>query len=263
MIIPTFDKLTPQLIALTQKTGAAIMSFYKSDIKVEVKPDQTPLTIADQTAHTLIVEGLSKLTPDIPIVSEESNTVDFSQRCKWDEYWLIDPLDGTQDFLEQTGEFCICIAYIKQNQPIFGIIYAPQTRTHYYTTDRGAAYKLKNSQAKRITTNPQHAPLRVVIGHHSLRNEQLKSHLKQRQKYEIFQLGSALKFCLIAEGKYDYYPRFGPCSEWDTAAGVCILRKAGGKVVDENGKTLRYNCHTGLTSSVFFASGLPNHYPKP
>ena len=250
-----FDALISPLIKLTTEVGEVIMSFYKSDMRVELKSDQTPLTIVDQTAHQLIVSRLEKLTPSTPILSEESDNISFDARSKWNEYWLIDPLDGTRDFLEHTGEFCICIAYIKDHKPIFGMIYAPLTNTHYYTLN-GQTLKREDGIETALQTRAPSNPIKVVIGHHSLHNKQLINHLKQ-DNYEISRLGSALKFCQIAQGRYDYYPRFGPCSEWDTAAGVCILQNAGGSVVDKNGKALKYNTKDDLLSPVFFASGKP------
>ncbi|MBT3195129.1 MAG: 3'(2'),5'-bisphosphate nucleotidase CysQ [Candidatus Ruthia sp.] len=251
-----FDSLITPLTTLTTEVGEVIMSFYKSDMSVEVKSDQTPLTVVDQTAHQLIVKGLQSLTPGTPILSEESDEISFDERSTWSEYWLIDPLDGTRDFLEHTGEFCICIAYIKDNTPIFGMIYAPLDKTHYYTLN-GQTFKRQDGIDTTLKTNMPSSPLQVVIGHHSFHNEQLTSHLNQQADYEISRLGSALKFCQIAQGRYDYYPRFGPCSEWDTAAGVCILQNAGGSVVDENGQALKYNTKDDLLSPVFFASGKP------
>jgi len=250
----TFDKILPQLITLTSDVGVQILSHYKNTLKVEKKPDETPLTIADKDAHQSLVSALSKLTPNTPILSEESDVVAFEERSKWQEYWLIDPLDGTRDFIEQTGEFCICIAYIKNHDAIFGLIYAPFTHTHYYGFEN-ATYKRHNNHQKRLQTRPAEQPLRVLTGHHSAHNLALQAHLQQLGEYRLRHLGSALKFCEIAQGNYDYYPRFGPCSEWDTAAGGCILQNAGGCVVDENGKPLKYNTKDDLLSPIFFASG--------
>ncbi len=252
-----FDLLTPKLIQLTSEVGEVIMSFYKSDINVETKGDETPLTIVDQQAHQLISSGLELLTPDIPILSEESEDLSYETRSKWDDYWLIDPLDGTRDFIEQTGEFCICIAYIRNNRPIFGFVYAPLSKTHYYTDDQLRTFKLHQGKTTLLKTPLQNLPLEVVIGRHSFNNKKLQSHLKKIGDANINHLGSALKFCKIAEGLYDYYPRFGPCSEWDTAAGSFILQCAGGSVVDESGNALSYNTKQDLLSPVFFASSKP------
>lgn len=250
-----FDTLTPRLITLTANIGEVIMSHYKANLTIETKVDKTPFTIVDDQSNQLLITALKQLTPNTPILSEESDTIDFTTRSGWDEYWLIDPLDGTRDFIEQTGEFCICIAYIKNNYPIFGLIYAPLSKTHYYTDDQKQAFKLHQGQTITLQTTAKKSPLEVVIGHHSSGNKELQSHLKKFRKSHINRLGSALKFCKIAEGEYDYYPRFGPCSEWDTAAGVCILEAAGGRVVGEDAKPLRYNTKDSLLSPTFFASG--------
>ncbi len=251
-----FDKILSQLIELTAKVGDKILSHYKNDFKIELKADKTPLTIADKEAHQSIVKVLSQLTPNTPILSEESDVVAFEQRSKWQEYWLIDPLDGTRDFIEQTGEFCICIAYIKNHQVIFGLVYAPLERTHYYGFDN-KAYQLHNNLKTRLKVCVETQPLRVVTGHYSAHSTHLKMHLQQLGEHQLSYLGSALKFCKIAQGEYDYYPKFSPCSEWDTAAGACILQNAGGSVVDINGESLRYNTKNDLLSPVFFASGKP------
>ena len=250
-----FNALTPHLITLTTQVGEMIMSYYKTSVTIETKSDQTPLTVVDQKAHQLLSTALSQLTPSIPIISEESELVDFSERSSWNEYWLMDPLDGTRDFIEQTGEFCICIAYIKNNRPIFGFIYAPLSKTHYFTNDQSSAFKLQNNTTTKLQVSPKKSPLEVVIGHHSSHNQKLHNHLDRFEQYRISHLGSALKFCKIAEGEYDYYPRFGPCSEWDTAAGVCILEAAGGQVLGEDAQPLRYNTQDSLKSPIFFASG--------
>ncbi len=252
-----FDLLTPKLIQLTTEVGETIMSFYNSDINVEMKDDETPLTIADETAHKLIEKGLTEITPNTPILSEESDAISFHERSKWSEYWLVDPLDGTRDFLNRTGEFCVCIAYIRNNAPIFGMVYAPINKTHYYTTENNSTFKLHNNITKQLYVQSPHQPLEVVIGRNSAHNKNLQKHLRQHGSYKVSKLGSALKFCSIADGTYDYYPRFGPCSEWDTAAGVCILQGAGGSVVDEDGKPLRYNTKDDLISPIFFASSKP------
>jgi 3'(2'), 5'-bisphosphate nucleotidase len=123
-----FDTLTPHLISLSKEVGKMIMSHYKSNLNVVTKADKTPLTLVDQKAHRMITQALAILTPGVPILSEESESIDFTTRSSWNEYWLIDPLDGTRDFINQTGEFCICIAYIKHNRPIYGLIYSPTVK---------------------------------------------------------------------------------------------------------------------------------------
>ncbi len=250
-----FDTLTPHLISLSEEVGKMIMSYYKSNLNVETKADKTPLTLVDQKAHQMITQALAILTPGVPILSEESETIDFTTRSSWNEYWLIDPLDGTRDFINQTGEFCICIAYIKNNRPIYGLIYAPYSQTHYFTNDQQKSFKYQDNKATLLQCASPKQPLEIVIGNHSHNNQQLQSYLHDFGDTKISHLGSALKFCKIAEGIFDHYPRFGPCSEWDTAAGGCILEAAGGRVVGEDKKPLRYNTQHSLISPIFFASG--------
>jgi 3'(2'), 5'-bisphosphate nucleotidase len=252
-----FDAIIPELITLTRVVGKNIMSYYKGEVSFDIKDDNTPLTIVDKKSHDLIVDGLNKITPGLEILSEESEGITFEERSTWQEYWLIDPLDGTRDFLEETGEFCICIAYIKNNKPIFGMIYSPVSSTHYYTNDSGKTIKECNNNRQLLEVKKPSTPIRVVVGQHSANNMRLLSYLNKNNIENVNKLGSALKFCAIAEGLYDYYPRFGPCSEWDTAAGVCILECAGGRVVDINNESLLYNTKEDLTSPVFFASGKP------
>jgi len=250
-----FDKLIPRLISSTQEIGKMIMLHYKTNLDVKTKIDETPITIVDQKAHQLITKTLLEITPKTPILSEESERIDYSARSNWEEYWLIDPLDGTRDFIEETGEFCICIAYIKDHRPIFGFIFAPLSQTYYFTNDQFQAVKVQNNKTTVLESRIKQHPLEVVIGHHSSNNQHLQSHLKTLGDVRINRLGSALKFCKIAEGVFDYYPRFGPCSEWDTAAGECILEAAGGHVVGVDNKPLQYNTKESLNSPIFFASG--------
>ncbi len=231
-----------------------ILSLYQQPIAVQLKPDNTPLTTADALAHRLIEQSLRKLTPQVPVLSEESAHIEPEERLSWTDYWLVDPLDGTREFINQTGEFCICIAYIHNHEAIFGLVFDPIHQTHYFTTQDGAV-KLHNGIQTPLHSHKTPRTLRVVIGHQSETHPQLRQHLQQQGAHQLHYLGSALKFCGIAEGIYDYYPHFGRCSEWDSAAGGCILTYAGGQVVDGAGKPLRYNTNNSLISPTFFASG--------
>ncbi len=244
-----------QIIKLSTIAGAKIINYYQKNIDYQTKDDGTYITKADTSSHNIIVTGLAEIMPSIPILSEESKNTPYSIRKKWNEYWLIDPLDGTKDFINGTDEFCINISYIKDNRPIFGLIYAPVTKTHFYGIKNKGAFLYKNQTTTKITASKKHSPLRIVIGNYSYNNKYLQQHLKKLGKYNIQTVGSALKFVYIANGKYDYYPKFSPCSEWDTAAGVCILEEAGGKVVDINGKILYYNKSDNLLSTNFISSG--------
>ncbi|MGE4595113.1 MAG: 3'(2'),5'-bisphosphate nucleotidase CysQ [Gammaproteobacteria bacterium] len=253
MIKPMFVALLPELIELTSQVGERIMAFHRGKLAITVKSDNTPLTIADETAHRLISAKLEQLTPDTPILSEESQEIPFAIRKDWNEYWLIDPLDGTRDFLDGNYDFCINIAYVKNNYPIFGLIYAPYRKAHYYRIPGETSVKLLDNVCYQLKTSQPKRWQHVVIGHYSSKNKHLQKHLNEKTDFELFLLGSALKFCTIAEGKHHYYPKFGPCSEWDTAAGVCILEGAGGSVIDLDGKPLRYNTKEDNVSPAFLA----------
>ena len=254
MIKPMFAALLPELIELTSEVGERIMVLHSEKLDITVKSDNTPMTIADETAHKLISAKLEQLTPDIPVLSEESHEIPFAIRKDWNEYWLIDPLDGTRDFLDGNYDFCINIAYVKNNYPVFGLIYAPFSKTHYYRIPGETSIKLLDNVCYQLKTSQPGRWQHVVIGHYSSTNKHLQKHLSNKTNFELFLLGSALKFCTIAEGKYHYYPKFGPCSEWDTAAGVCILEGAGGSVKGLDGKPLSYNTKEDSVSPAFLAS---------
>jgi 3'(2'), 5'-bisphosphate nucleotidase len=249
-----FSALLPKLISLTSVTGETIMSLQKKSSDFIVKSDSTPLTQADNASHNLIADALEKITPDIPILSEESKETSFSVREKWQKYWLIDPLDGTRNFIEGSKEFCINIAFIENNYPVFGLIYSPSMKAHYYRLPQQESIKLIDNVAHKICTKKPKRWEKIVFGKYSQNNKQLQQHLRSKTNFETFRLGSALKFCFIAEGIYHYYPKFGKCSEWDTAAGVCILEGAGGKILDLQGQPLKYNTKEDTTSSKFIAS---------
>ncbi len=249
-----FSALLPKLISLTSVTGETIMSLQKKSSDFIVKSDSTPLTQADNASHNLIADALEKITPDIPILSEESKETSFSVREKWQKYWLIDPLDGTRNFIEGSKEFCINIAFIENNYPVFGLIYSPSMKAHYYRLPQQESIKLIDNVAHKICTKKPKRWEKIVFGKYSQNNKQLQQHLRSKTNFETFRLGSALKFCFIAEGIYHYYPKFGKCSEWDTAAGVCILEGAGGKILDLQGQPLKYNTKEDTTSPKFIAS---------
>ena len=249
-----FSSLLPKLISLTYEAGEAIMALHNDNMGFIVKSDNTPLTQADKISHNLITGTLKKITPDVPILSEESKNIPLSVRKDWNAYWLIDPLDGTRDFLDGTQEFCISIAYVVKNYPVFGLIYSPFNKIHYYRLPGQTSIKLIDDICYKLRTQKPKRWENIVIGRHSTKNKLLQKHLRSKSNFEIFRLGSALKFCSIAEGRNHYYPKFGRCSEWDTAAGVCILEGAGGKVVDFQNQPLRYNIREDNLSSTFVAS---------
>ena len=189
-----FSRLLPKLISLTSKVGDTIMSLHKENVDFIVKSDSTPLTEADKISHSLITEALKKITPNVPILSEESKKIPFSVRKDWDTYWLIDPLDGTRDFLDGSQEFCISIACIVNNYPIFGLIYAPFDKIHYYRLPGQNSIKLVDDICYKLHTQKPRRWENIVIGRYSTKNKQLQKHLRSKTNFEIFRLGSALKF---------------------------------------------------------------------
>ena len=247
--------LTPALeIAIA--AGCRILEFYEAGFSVAQKSDQTPLTEADLAAHQLIVSGLQDLTPALPVLSEESTTIPLSDRCDWERYWLVDPLDGTREFIDRTDEFTVNIALIEDQQPVVGIIYAPALGLYYYAARGEGAWK------REATNQPQPIQCRrwdggrvTVAGSRSRHGPALQRYLNNLHDYELVILGSALKSCLVAEGGADLYARLGPTSEWDTAAAQCLLEEAGGRLTDTRMRPLRYNQRPTLLNPHFFASG--------
>ena len=247
-------ELLAKLLNLSSQAGEIIMDFRKKSPDYLIKNDNTPLTQADKASHEFLLNELTKLTPNTPILSEESSHIPFSIRESWEEYWLIDPLDGTRDFIDGSPDFCISIALIKNHYPDFGLIYSPFDKVHYYRLNQGPSIKLVNKQTQKILTSKPKRWEKIVVGRYSINNKNLKEHLKLKTNFETFKLGSALKFCLIAEGVYHYYPKFGRCSEWDTAAGICILEGSGGRVVDLENKALKFNLTDDIISPSFIAT---------
>ena len=247
-------ELLAKLLNLSSHAGEIIMDFRKKSPDYLIKDDNTPLTQADKASHDFLLNELTKLTPNTPILSEESSHIPFSIRETWEEYWLIDPLDGTRDFIDGSPDFCISIALIKNHYPDFGLIYSPFDKVHYYRLNQGPSIKLVNKQTQKILTSKPKRWEKIVVGRYSINNKNLKEHLKLKTNFETFKLGSALKFCLIAEGVYHYYPKFGRCSEWDTAAGICILEGSGGRVVDLENKALKFNLTDDIISPSFIAT---------
>ena len=247
-------ELLAKLLNLCSHAGEIIMDFRKKSPDYLIKDDNTPLTQADKASHEFLLNELTKLTPNTPILSEESSHIPFSIRESWEEYWLIDPLDGTRDFIDGSPDFCISIALIKNHYPDFGLIYSPFDKVHYYRLNQGPSIKLMNKQTQKILTSKPKRWEKIVVGRYSINNKNLKEHLKLKTNFETFKLGSALKFCLIAEGVYHYYPKFGRCSEWDTAAGICILEGSGGRVVDLENKALKFNLTDDIISPSFIAT---------
>lgn len=245
--------LLPLVKTLAKHAGDEIMRLFDQGVTaVEQKADDTPLTEADLAAHQVLTNGL----PEYPMLSEESQHIPFEERAIWQRYWLVDPLDGTKEFLDRNGEFSVNIALIEDHRPILGIIYVPVTETFYVAIANDCVYKqiVGGSQESLTIQSLQDAPLRVTMSrrHDPLR---IEKHLVAPDDYTIVRRGSSIKFCLIAEGGADIYFRLGATNEWDTAAGQCILEQAGGRVIDCHGRPLRYNTKASYLNPGFVAIG--------
>jgi 3'(2'), 5'-bisphosphate nucleotidase len=252
------DGLREGIIAIARAAAVRILTVYDSEFAVEHKDDKSPLTAADLAAHHCIVAGLEQLAPDIPILSEESaEDVPAIVRREWRRLWLVDPLDGTREFVKRNGEFTVNIALIDDGVPVLSVVQAPVTGDLWHAqTGRGAFRRDGDSDVALCTRVPALAPLRVAASR-SHRDPRTEALLQRMGDTEPMPLGSSLKFCRLAEGGMDVYPRFGPTSEWDTAAGQCVLEAAGGVVIDPRGRPLRYNQRDTILNGDFLALGDP------
>ena len=243
------------LIKIAEEAGDSIMKIYETDFDHEKKKDNSPLTVADLASNKIICESLKNLTPKIPILSEENSYIPFEERSLWNEYWLIDPLDGTKEFINKNGEFTVNIALIRNHEPIFGLIYAPALHKIFWgCKDHGSFMKSSKDKAKELFTSKQaNKPIRVVSSR-SHKSKDLSEFLNNLDDYIEDSLGSSLKLCLVASGEADLYPRFGKTSEWDIAAGHAIIKFAGGLITDMMGKDIKYNLKEDLINPNFFAA---------
>lgn len=245
-------ELVPEIKKISRQAGDRILEIYETVFSVENKQDNSPLTAADMAAHNIICDQLSILTPSIPILSEESSHISFDERHSWNQYWLVDPLDGTREFVKRNGEFSVNIALIEGRRSIMGVIHIPVTDISYTATMNNGAYKHEqNGKVTQISVRKADTNSITVAGSRSHGNERLKTFIARLNKPEILSIGSSLKFCLVAEGIADIYPRFGPTSEWDTAAAQCIVEESGGIVVDSSFNTLEYNTKESLLNPSF------------
>ncbi len=245
---------------IARSAGAAIMRIYAGEFAVERKQDNSPLTEADLAAHRAIVDGLRILTPQIPVLSEESaEQVPWPARRGWVRYWLVDPLDGTREFIKRNGEFTVNIALIEDQRPTLGVVFAPVMNEMYWAWRGGHAF-FSNGASQRdvpLRTHARRDPL-IVAGSRSHADARMLAALSKLGPHEVIALGSSLKFCRAACGNVDLYIRYGLTSEWDTAAGQCVLEQAGGAVLDMSGEALRYNTKESLLNPDFLACGDPS-----
>jgi 3'(2'), 5'-bisphosphate nucleotidase len=245
--VPTSNDLAmllPQVVQLARLAGAEIMTIYQSDdFGATSKADNSPLTLADLAAHQCIVAGLGKLQPTYPVLSEEDANIPYAERSKWSCYWLVDPLDGTKEFVKRNGEFTVNIALIENGVPVLGVVFAPVLEVSYYAArGNGAFVQRGKNAALAIRTMPHKAGTVVkVVASRSHSDERTQNLLKELGEYECISMGSSLKLCLVAEAAAHFYPRLGPTMEWDTAAAHTVVNEAGGQVCDVTGQALRYN----------------------
>jgi len=264
-----FDRLVTEAIAIALKAGEAILAVYNSgDFNIEIKGDDSPLTRADIAANDIIVHGLAQLTPAIPILSEESRQTPYEERKDWTTFWLVDPLDGTKEFIKRNGEFTVNIALIENGEPVLGVVYAPVLKRSYFAArGHGAFVQEDTHPATQIKVAAYDKGRLKVVASRSHAGPDLQEFLDNIGGYDVVSMGSSLKLCLVAEGKAHLYPRLGPTMEWDTAAAHAIVNVAGGQVTDLSGKPLSYN-KENLLNPYFMVAGDPpypwqNHLRRP
>jgi 3'(2'), 5'-bisphosphate nucleotidase len=253
------------IFEVIKAAGNEILKVYQGDdFQVEIKSDETPLTIADKQSNNVIINGLKVLFPEIPILSEESKKVPYDERRNWKYLWVVDPLDGTKEFIKRNGEFSINLALIENGKPIFGVLYIPVMRLLYYAGRGLGAYrvdknkKIYSLKSKKSVSKESSQNIGIIYSKSHYNSETREYVQKIRKKYNhtnMISVGSAMKLTYLAEGKADIYPRLGPTMEWDIAAGQIIVEETGGKVIDYyKRKPLIYN-KEDLRNSWFLAFG--------
>lgn len=236
-----------QLIDISIKAGNAILEIYKQDFNVELKSDNSPLTIADKMANEIIVDGLKKIDSSIPIISEETKLTSYDERVHWASCWMVDPLDGTKEFIKKNGEFTVNIALIKNGIPVLGIVHVPAQQITYFAALGKGSFKIENNIQLPLTIRKlANDGILKIVGSRSHQTPELLEYVEQQKSkftnVEFVAAGSSLKFCLLAEGKADVYPRLGPTMEWDTCAGQIVASEAGAQVLCfETNEPLLYN----------------------
>ncbi|PSW10499.1 3'(2'),5'-bisphosphate nucleotidase [Photobacterium sanctipauli] len=232
------DKLLESLHSIALQAGEVIMEHYHDHVAVMEKADKSPVTAADLAANEVIVQHLRQLTPEIPILSEESAVISWEQRKSWERFWLVDPLDGTKEFLRKNGEFTVNIALIDNGKPVLAVVYAPALSKAWLGNGE-QAWLVSEAGKEKIRVRSAEIP--TVVGSRSHPSPALADFLTQIGPHKLAEVGSSLKFCLVAEGRAQYYPRLGPTMMWDTAAGQCIAESAGAKVTNIAGEVLSYH----------------------
>lgn len=242
----------PSVIDIAYQSSDKIVEIYNREFDIEHKDDRSPLTEADMAAHHAIVAGLQALTPELPVLSEESVDIPYAERSSWQTYWLVDPLDGTREFIKRNGEFTVNIALIDKHQPVLGVIVVPVSGLCFYACHGAGSYRQEKGQsAEKIQVRKANPVSLVIAGSRSHAGARLRQFLENVGGYELISMGSSLKSCLVAEGKADIYPRLGPTSEWDTAAAQAVVEEAGGMITMLDLQPLRYNTKDSLLNPEF------------
>ena len=254
----SLELLMPQIVALATEAGNAVMEVYsQDDFDITYKENDSPLTRADMAAHSVILEQLQVLTSNLPTLSEESKSIPYKHRQNWDTFWLIDPLDGTKEFIKRNGEFTVNIALIENGEPVLGVVHAPALNITYWAAKGLGAFKRsKDGVTEQIGVSDYRQGTLKIVASRSHAGESLTQFLETLSNYECVSMGSSLKLCLVAEGTAHLYPRLGPTMEWDVAAAHCVVMEAGGRVTDLAGHPLRYN-KPDLLNLYFIVCGSP------
>lgn len=253
----TAQRLTREALSIAHAAGRRIVEVYGGkDCEVNYKSDDTPVTTADLAAHDIIIDQLRDLMPRLPVLSEESDHISFEERTQWSTYWLVDPLDGTQEFLRRNGEFSVNIALVDKNRPIAGVIVAPVLGIAYFASIGNGAYKqVGNKPPEPIHVRSAPKPVTVARSRSPTTGPRMQQFLDGLGEHDEIPMGSALKSCLVAEGVADVYARLGPTGEWDTAAAQCIVEEAGGYFRDVHRQVLTYNRRESLINPNFLVFG--------
>lgn len=246
--------LMPKLVELIDAAGERVMAVYEKDFSVSQKADASPVTEADEAAEALILEGLRALTPNFQIVAEEEAAAGRIPKVGDDPFWLVDPLDGTKEFISKNGEFTVNIGLVHGGQPILGVVLAPAKGVAWWGAMGHGATRREGDSVRQIAVRKPPASGAIAVASRSHRDAETNAFLAERGITETISAGSSLKFCLVAEGQADVYPRFAPTMEWDTAAGHAVLRAAGGRVLTREGQPLRYG-KPEFRNSSFIAEG--------
>ena len=254
------NRHTELAVEIAKIAGQRILELFLPEIAVSQKPDDTPLTAADLAAHRVIVSRLKALEPALPVITEESDAASLSERATWDTYWLVDPLDGTREFIKKNGEFSVNIALIHRGQPVLGVIHAPVLEITYWACRGSGAWKQAGDDQPRkinVRTAPAQG-ITVALGWSARFSHRMERFLDRLGTHQELRMGGALKSCLVAEGRADLYDCLGPTGEWDTGAAQCIVEEAGGQITDTQMRALRYNSRDSLLNPDFFAFGKSN-----